>query len=322
MISKLKYNRAILTVLAGIILLSCIFLIYGMRWGPWMGNDSVAYIEAARNFSYGLGLVIRQASGDYVDLSLHPPLYPVALTLVNVFFNDMVLSAKIINIILYALFLLSIAFSYHFFLNRPPYSILLCVLLVTSPVFLNIFSGAMSEPLFFVTSAFSLMLIVIWLQSKNSKFLALSALLGSLSLLTRYVGVAVILTGSVSILILSHESIIRRAIRSAVYSMIGFLPFMLWVIGLFESGEFPGIKELKIGEIWTRLSPFKIEAVDIIWRWLKLDSILSARSYDFKVNVLLFLLIIVSSVLIAAILRNQKRYETHNHTRMKSFQFS
>jgi ABC-type multidrug transport system fused ATPase/permease subunit len=104
--------------------------------------------------------------------------------------------------------------------------------------------------------------------------------------------------------------------------MIGFLPFMLWVIGLFDSGEFPGIKELKIGEIWTRLSPFKIEAVDIIWRWLKLDSILSARSYDFKVNVLLFLLIIVSSVLIAAILRNQKRYETHNHTRMKSFQFS
>ncbi len=322
MLSKLKYNQVILTVLAGIILLSCIFLIYGMSWGPWMGTDSVAYIETARNFANRHGLVQRQASGDYVHLSLHPPLYPMVLTFVNVFFSDIVLSAKIVNLILFALLILSIACSYYFYLKKPIYSILLSALIVTSPVYLRIFSGVMSEPLFFVTSVFSLMFVVIWLQSNNSKLLALSALLGSLALLTRYVGVAVILTGSVSILMLSHESIVRRAMRSAVYSMIGFLPFMLWVLGLFDGGQFLGTKELKIGEMWTRLSPFKIEVVDIIWRWLKLDSILSTRSYDFKVKVLLFLLIIVSSAFIVAVLRNQKGIETQNPLRMKSFQLS
>ena len=67
---------------------------------------------------------------------------------------------------------------------------------MTSPIFLNFFTSAISEPPFFAASVMSLNLVIISLQTNNPRVLILSALLGSLALLTRHFGVAVIFTGS------------------------------------------------------------------------------------------------------------------------------
>lgn len=320
MIEKFKLTRALGATIVVILVLGSIAIIYGMQWGPWTGSDSVAYIESSRNLTNGQGLVQRQASGDLVPLSLHPPLYPIALTLLSIISADILLSAKILNVFLFGLFILSTGFL--FYLNKPTYSILLCILIVTSPILLNIFTSAMSEPLFFVTSVMSLILVVYYLQTNNQHFLILSVLLGSLALLTRYVGVAVIFAGSLCILIFPNESFLKRIFKATAYTATGFFPFAIWVMNLKNIGESLMLREFNIGEFWTRLSPFRIKFVDIVWDWLKMETFFSAQDYDFKLHVLLVLAIFVSLVIGLALFTNKRRINLPKALMLKSVQFA
>jgi hypothetical protein len=305
-----------------ITILGCASVVYGMKWGPWAGSDSVAYIEAARNFAKGDGLVIRQASGDRVPLSLHPPLYPVLLAALSVFSSDMIFVAKIANVVLWGIFILSICLFYYFYLDHPIYLFLVCFLFLSSPLFLRLFTGAMSEPLFFVTSLMSLLLIIIYLQTNKAMVLFLSALLAAMSLLTRYMGVAVIAAGVLGLLVFSLGGFLKRVGKSVAYLAIGVSPLFVWTINLSHYGEYLGFLDFNFRDLWTRLAPYKVAFMDILWRWMKFDLVLSDLDYDNKLNILLVLIVVTLLVPIIALIISKRKVKFLDLLKLASLRFS
>lgn len=322
MLSKLKDDTFFITTIIFVSILGCALVVYGMKWGPWAGSDSVTYLDTARNFASGDGLVQRQASGDRVPLTLHPPFYPIILASLNIFSKDIFLSAKILNVLLFGSFIFVIGFCIRYYTNHRAYSILICILFLSSPIFLSLFTGAMSEPLFFVISTVSLMFIIVFLDTNRTYLLVASAILAGLSLLTRYVGVSIIATGSLGLLILLSGRILTRLYKSVVYSAMALSPFFIWRIYLYYSGVKEGFIDFSRSDLWTRLSPYKIEFIENVWQWMRFDSLLPALEYDDKLNIFLIMIIAFLLVFVTAIVKSNRGFNIHRIVKIPSFQLT
>ncbi len=303
-------------------LLGCMLVVYGMQWGPWAGSDSVAYFEAARNLANGDGLVQRQASGDRITLTLHPPFYPILLTAFHILIKDNILAAKITNVLLFGSLILLVGLFFGFCTNQSRMSALICILVLTSPLLLSIFTGAMSEPLFLVLSVASLVVIVAYLETNRTWLLVLSALLAGLSLITRYIGVSAIAAGSLGLLIIYQDRFLKRLEKSIVFSAIALFPFLIWTIYLFTSGESLWMFDFQRPDLWNRLSPYRIEFLEIVWRWMKFDSFFPTLDYDGKLNVFLGLIIVVVLIFVTAIGIRYRGFKFHNIVRITSLKFT
>lgn len=76
-------------------------VLHATRWGPWAMSDATEYIISARNLLEGHGLGLFAASGRFMPLSLHPPLYPLVLAALGVTGLDLVLIARWLDAFLF-----------------------------------------------------------------------------------------------------------------------------------------------------------------------------------------------------------------------------
>jgi hypothetical protein len=283
LVEEMRSSRSVI----GIALISCaglagLIVSWAMAWGPWTIGDSVGYIEGARNLADGLGFVVRRASGQLAPWSFHPPLYSILLSPFRLAGLELILAAKLLNIVLFTITILFLGLVLFRSLDLPIFALVISVLMLSSPQTLMIFTGVMSEPLYLATSIASLLLLVLYLRRNLGLLLVASGFLAALSALTRYIGIHAILTGSLILLIFLRKGIRERLMLSLSYLLVPMIPLILWIVAVRMMGGTPAGFEVDFADLWERGRPIRGAIVDWLWQLLPFSDSLSWVPYRTK----------------------------------------
>ncbi|HAD82113.1 MAG: hypothetical protein A2509_02480 [Candidatus Edwardsbacteria bacterium RIFOXYD12_FULL_50_11] len=199
------------------------------RWGVAINNDSTVYLSSALNYSRGAGLSEWSANGQLKPMTHFPPLYPLMLAFADKLGFDILVASRWLNALL---------FGSNIFLTGLLSSMLTkwrCAAVITSLLFLFsthlllLHMMAVSEPLFI-----SLILLAIWCVMRYAErgtfpVLLLSGFFLGLAALSRYIGVAFII--SVLIFLVSFRAGANKTtlLRVISFILVSFSGLMLWV---------------------------------------------------------------------------------------------
>ena len=223
-------------IVVGIIILISLIgagvMCFATRWGPWAYSDGVGYIVNARNLVRGDGLGLWRASGRFVPTSHHPPLYILALASLGVFGVDPLIVARGLSVLLFALMILIIGLSTFAITKNGLLAISLSGVTLSFPILIELYSGVMSEGLFFLLGFSALMAAILSVRQRDMKYVVASGILSGLAFLTRYIGVGFVITCAFVVFIFPRLPLKRRAQYATLITSLGIVPVVLWLIWL------------------------------------------------------------------------------------------
>ena len=197
------------------------------NYGAGISPDSVGYIATARHIADGIGII----TYNNTPLIAQPPLYPAILGAIDFAFGvDPLLSANIVNAILFGLTLYLSGLLFSKYLTSSPYFALLgTVSLLVSIPLIKVSLMTWSEPLFICFIVFYLFFLSIYSENKNINSLLLLALSVALACLTRYIGVILVFTGTASILLIRQDNRKAKLLHVLIFVSLSVLPIGIWV---------------------------------------------------------------------------------------------
>jgi len=289
-------------ILTGLLSLFGAWLIfYGTALSPWGGADSVEYLVSARNMLRGIGIGYYSANGIFYWISLHPPFYPIVLGAVSLPGLDLIEAARWLNIVLFALTIGLTGWLFWRYSSSPALAVLAGLLVMAFPQMLVMSTAAMSEPLFIFLSILDALLLIAYFRSGRRRFLLLAALVAGLAALARYIGIALIGSGVVSVFLFCRGKWLERIKQTILYFGLAGLPLAAW-FGFSYFGanhSVAGRTSLGLSGLLGRLQPFRLLMVSTLWSWMPLQDKLAHIPYRGQ---LVFLILIVLVVLILTIL--------------------
>ncbi len=179
------------------------FILEATNWGPWAFSDSAAYVSAARNFSGGRGFVIINSNNSTTQVTEFPPFYAFFLSIFLGENGDPNTILRWVNIALFVTFLFVFGCILYYYTHNSLISASGMLFCVTSPIILEIFSGVMSETLFFPLLAVIILLFQVYLGSENRSIFILLIVFSCLLPITRYAGTLFVIVTGILILFLS-----------------------------------------------------------------------------------------------------------------------
>lgn len=214
----------ILLSLIGTVTLVLVTKPYGIGLTP----DSVVYISTARHIAEGLGVVPYHGT----PLVLQPPLYPALLAFFDYFFEiDPLSSASVVQAVLFGLV---VFFSGILFLRLLKtfvgFALLGTASVLVSIPLVRVSLMAWTELLFICILLLYLMFSEFYLEKGDIKSLVLLSLSAALACLTRYIGIILILTGTVSIIFFRGDRLRSKIEHVILFMAISAFPISLWVI--------------------------------------------------------------------------------------------
>jgi uncharacterized membrane protein len=232
--------------------------------GLGVSSDSVAYLGAARNQAGGLGLARLTGDGGADPMTHFPPLYPLLLAGLELLGLPALPAARLIAAIVFA----GSALLTGILVWRCSGSILASVigvsLFVVSPHMLETHSWAMTEGLFIFLGLAALVALAEYGAARRRGILVLAASAVAAAYLTRYIGIALLISAALYLSLLPG-SIRRRSTDLAILLAIGVVPMIAWMIRNL----------LRTGSATNRTLQFHLppaeslqDGLRVIWQWL------------------------------------------------------
>jgi hypothetical protein len=165
-------------------------------------------------------------------------------------------------------------------------------LLFCMPVMVDIYSGAMSEPLFIFTGLAGIFLILLFLRNNRYIVLFAAALFSGLAMFTRYTGLAFILTGIIGLLVFSQRSWKNKIGSVFIYGLVSSLPLMGWLTWLKLQSSNPRSFYIN-ANIWEQFTKFKLDVMQEFWSWLPFTSLLPRYTYSLAKNLLIIFAVLM-----------------------------
>jgi hypothetical protein len=208
-------------------------------YGAGLSPDSVYYISTARNLVAGKGFI------SYLGTPIveWPPLYPIILAIPGIFIRlDPLISAPYISAILFGM---TIYFSGLLLCRHLDssfaYSLSGVTVLLISNVLLDLYTMAWSETLFVFLVILSLVFLEKFIEKEDKLSFIVFSLSVALTCLTRYIGVCLIITGVLTLLLVSRSKFKVRLNYILVFILISVLPTGIWNLrNLIISGTIGG----------------------------------------------------------------------------------
>jgi len=228
-VSKNSEKKIFLIINCLIALVGAYVIFYGTNWGVWGYSDSSTYLGAARSLAEGKGFVIQKSSGGIYLYRLFPPFYPMVLCVGSIITSDIFLTARVFNMILFGIFLFTVGYLLFLGTGNPVISIMGAAAHLVSPMMIENFTGAMTEPLFFCL--IEMFMIIEYRYIINPSKLNEIQLILFLSLLplTRYVGIVFIFTNFIILMIYQPFHFKNQLSSSLKISGISSLPILGWL---------------------------------------------------------------------------------------------
>ena len=216
---------AITTVL---VLFGVMRLIQATPYGPGLNGDSFYYYTGAENLAAGRGFGRIAGSGQFVPTTHFPPGYSGVMAVLQLAGIDKLESGNLVNLVSFTglIVVLAIASRRESGSNIPAYAA--CAILVVSPVLLESYVWAMSEPLYLLFSFAGLYGLVLYLRNRRPELLVASAALVGLAWITRYVGVALVGT-ALAVMVVQRVPWRKRLVGVGIFTAISCLPMLLWL---------------------------------------------------------------------------------------------
>jgi len=249
------------------------------KWGAGLTPDSAAYIAGAKNILNGNGVAVLYndkdgniplklwASSESIEkpLIFHwPPLYPIVLSIIKFFGLNLMNGARFLNIFLFGINIFLISYIVKDYTKSTLLSLFTAIIMLSSDVMLNIHTNIEAEPIFLFTGFLGLFLLVKYLDKKKISLLIISAFFISLAFLSRYIGIALVMAGTVGILFFNNENIKKKIIKSVIFIIISCLPISIWLVRTMIVGK--NLTDRRI--VFHPISLDEIKAVPgIILRW-------------------------------------------------------
>jgi 4-amino-4-deoxy-L-arabinose transferase-like glycosyltransferase len=292
--SKFQSRWFIVGIIALLSLVGAGVMFFATRWGSWAYSDGVGYIVNARNLLRGDGMGLWRASGRFVLTSHHPPLYILALASLGLFKVDPLTTSRCLSVLLFALTILVMGLSTFAITKNGLLAISLSGVTLSFPILIELYSGVMSEGLFFLLGFSALMAAILSVQKGDIKVVAAAGILSGLAFLTRYIGVGFVITCALVSFIFSPLPLRRRLRYATLITSLGVLPVVLWLI-------------CSIGNLWVNLQPVRVALVDSFWKFLPFVRALPDFSYRLSQLMLLGIFILLSMCLIYTWLRRHRQ---------------
>jgi 4-amino-4-deoxy-L-arabinose transferase-like glycosyltransferase len=234
-------------------LVSGVIMMLLTRGGVTLSPDSINYMSIAKIINTGKitdGLV-----------ATWPPFFPMLIALINPFGFAAEESARIISVIMYIILVITI-----FLLAKATAGRLVAHLTSISMLFfapiLFVYSFSWSETVFITLCAVSVLFLNKFLKStdiqKSYVYLIWGGVFTGLALLTRYVGVALFISGLLFILIKGGIRWPAGKIKSLIlYSIIACAPVLLYLAACqYFKGQLPGYGGPTLPSFWYNLGSF------------------------------------------------------------------
>ena len=268
--------------------LACAAVLYGTTSGPWAFSDSAGYLASARSLVRGEGLGYPAPSGEFIPLSLHPPLFPFLLAVLDLGGIDDIEGARFLHAAFFGLLVGLVGIMVLRTTGSTVLGLAAAILAASSRRLVGLHTGLMSEPAFLLVSVISLLFLVRYRRSGSSIDLALAAVSVSMAPLAKYAGIAVVVGEAVWLLLAVPGARGRRIRRAAAFLAVGLLPVVLWFayLQISQLGAHRLTTEAASGSTWTRTAPFRGELIDQTWDLLPVGSGSAAIPNRLKVALL------------------------------------
>jgi hypothetical protein len=236
MMLDINNKKTFFLVINGLIALVGVWIIfYATNWGVWGYSDSATYLGAARSLAAGKGFEIQKSSGGIYLYRLFPPFYPMALSAVSFIAGNIFITARAVNLIVFGGFL----FATGYLLFQGTEDIMLSfmgpAILLVSPMMIENFTGAMTEPIFFYVFALFLIFDYRYLYSPSPVNEVLLILFLSLLPITRYVGIIFIFSNLIILIVFLPLAVKKRFASALRISALSTLPITGWLLYIYQN---------------------------------------------------------------------------------------
>jgi 4-amino-4-deoxy-L-arabinose transferase-like glycosyltransferase len=217
-----------LAVALGLLLavLAALMVYSASGYGIGLLPDSMDYLEAARSLLRGEGL---SRGGE--PLTHFPPLYPLLLAAAGRLDGELIAAARLLHCLLIAVTVLAVGVTAWTASGRSLAAAALAMaasLVFTGLVHLHLI--ALSEPAFFGLALLALLALARYLGSPTPLSMLGCAAAIAAAILTRYAGLAIVISALVSILLLDRRPTWQRIRSAGLVAALSVSPLLLWLV--------------------------------------------------------------------------------------------
>jgi hypothetical protein len=219
-------HRTVMVATAAIAAAAAVCVWYASAAGIGLSPDSVVYVETARSLLRGDGL---ESGG--APLTHFPPLYPLLLAVFGAAGGDVLVSARVLHALLWAVVILlasGVAWSAS---GRVAAAALpAAVFLAAAAGLIEIHSTAWSEAPFFVFLLAAWLAIDRYLAGRGRGWLIAAGCGLGAAALTRYVGIVLVAPAVICVWLFGAEQTAKRDRPAFVLACVAWLPPLLWLV--------------------------------------------------------------------------------------------
>lgn len=250
-------NPGTLLFYTALILLGVIgawIIYYATVWGVgFIDWDSFNYIAVARSLAQGRGFMYPIDPDTYAPLTNFPPIYPLILSIFELVNIDAVSGARYLNALLFGLSSVLVGITLKKETGSSIFALLGAFLIITSSTLVFFYSFALAEGLYLFFTLLGFLFLIFYIKTNKRYFLVLSGLIIGLAIMTRYVGVANMLTAGLALLVYRKRRFSQTLLDLGIFFLLSLGPILLW-----QSREIPIVVDTN-----TAMQPSGITGFDI-----------------------------------------------------------
>jgi 4-amino-4-deoxy-L-arabinose transferase-like glycosyltransferase len=227
-ITSLKlYTRVLLVAL--VMAIGMFLVWYSTRWGAGLISDTFQYVASARNFAAGRGFSLPYGDGELQPMTKYPPMFPIVLSMFELAGGSALQGARFINIFLFGVNIVLVFISVRQLTSSYSFSLLASLLFSISFVLIEVHSWALSESLYICLGLCTFLAIARYFKESNRAWLVAGAFLAACVLLTRYVGLSLIVA-VIIVIFLSNLNLGRKLADALLFGFMAVWPVALWTL--------------------------------------------------------------------------------------------
>lgn len=309
-------------------------LIRSSYHGLFSALDTVEYLSTAESLAAGEGL--RDYS--YLPLSWWPPFYSILLAFITNFGMEVRDASRVVNIVAFGLIILLTGHWLSRYIKSGLLVTGIVIVIVVSHTLNLVTIFALTETSFILWTLLALVSMDTFLNRRYPiNALILSAFFATLASMTRYAGIAIMLTAIFFLIVDWQLPIIKRLRYIVIYGSISFLPLLTYIaysrvatghglIGRFNSTEFTPLYRLrsivKMLHVWFYVpDSTNIHAMaEIIEGWIsaQIVEILPPSGATYYLWIVISLIILTALVSIGHHITGKERFKSIGDLSMDS----
>jgi len=230
---------------------------YATVWGVgFIDWDSFNYIAVARSLAQGRGFIYPTDPDTYAPLTNFPPMYPLVLSIFELVNIDAVNGARYLNALLFGLSSILVGITLKIETSSSIFALLGSFLVITSSTLVFFYSFALAEGLYIFFTLLGFLFLLFYIKTNKRYYLILSGLIIGMSIMTRYVGVANILTAGFALLVYKKRRFTHKLLDLGIFMILTFGPILLW-----QFREIPVVADLDAAMQPSGISGFDINLI-------------------------------------------------------------